>query len=74
MIEPRFDFDINVLVSAALFPGSVPSRAIDFGTDRGRLLITVPIVEEIDEILRRPKSLAYLQTLKWVAQVKEKVR
>jgi predicted metal-dependent phosphoesterase TrpH/glycosyltransferase involved in cell wall biosynthesis len=26
------------------------------------------------EIVRRPKSLAYLQSLKWVAQVKEKVR
>ncbi len=26
------------------------------------------------EILRRPKSIAYLQSLKWVAQVKEKVR
>ena len=26
------------------------------------------------EILRRPKSLAYLQCLKWMAQVKEKVR
>jgi predicted metal-dependent phosphoesterase TrpH/glycosyltransferase involved in cell wall biosynthesis len=26
------------------------------------------------EILRRPKSLAYLQSLKWMAQVKEKVR
>ena len=25
------------------------------------------------EILRRPKSLAYLQSLKWVAQVKERV-
>jgi glycosyltransferase involved in cell wall biosynthesis len=26
------------------------------------------------EVLRRPKSLAYLQSLKWMAQVKEKVR
>jgi hypothetical protein len=26
------------------------------------------------EVVRRPKSLAYLQSLKWVAQVKEKVR
>jgi predicted metal-dependent phosphoesterase TrpH len=26
------------------------------------------------EILRRPKSLVYLQSLKWAAQVKEKVR
>jgi hypothetical protein len=25
-------------------------------------------------VLRSPKSLAYLQSLKWVAQVKEKVR
>jgi predicted metal-dependent phosphoesterase TrpH len=25
------------------------------------------------EVLRRPKSLAYLQSLKWAAQVKEKV-
>ena len=25
------------------------------------------------EVLRRPKSLAYLQSLKWVAQVKEKI-
>jgi hypothetical protein len=26
------------------------------------------------EVLRRPKSLAYLQSLKWMAQVKERVR
>jgi hypothetical protein len=26
------------------------------------------------EVLRRPKSLAYLQSLKWVAQVRERVR
>jgi hypothetical protein len=26
------------------------------------------------EVLRRPKSLAYLQSLKWVAQVRERTR
>jgi hypothetical protein len=26
------------------------------------------------EVLRRPRSLAYLQALKWKAQVKERVR
>jgi hypothetical protein len=26
------------------------------------------------EVLRRPKSLLYLQSLKWVAQAKERVR
>ena len=25
------------------------------------------------EVLRRPKSLAYLQSLKWVAQVKDRI-
>ena len=25
------------------------------------------------EVLRRPKSIAYLQSLKWVAEVKERV-
>ena len=33
----------------------------------------VPPLAPHGEVLRRPKSLAYLQSLKWVAQVKEKV-
>jgi predicted metal-dependent phosphoesterase TrpH/glycosyltransferase involved in cell wall biosynthesis len=38
--------------------------------DRDEFLLSLRTAE----ILRRPKSLAYLQSLKWMAQVKEKVR
>jgi predicted metal-dependent phosphoesterase TrpH/glycosyltransferase involved in cell wall biosynthesis len=38
--------------------------------DRGEFLLSLRTAE----ILRRPKSLAYLQSLKWMAQVKERVR
>ena len=36
----------------------------------GKFLISLRTAE----VLRRPKSLAYLQSLKWVAQVKDRVR
>jgi predicted metal-dependent phosphoesterase TrpH/glycosyltransferase involved in cell wall biosynthesis len=38
--------------------------------DRDEFLLSLRTAE----VLRRPKSLAYLQSLKWMAQVKEKVR
>jgi predicted metal-dependent phosphoesterase TrpH/glycosyltransferase involved in cell wall biosynthesis len=38
--------------------------------DRDEFLLSLRTAE----LLRRPKSLAYLQSLKWVAQVKERVR
>ena len=41
---------------------------------RFRLALSGVISLRTAEVLRRPKSLAYLQSLKWVAQVKEKVR
>jgi predicted metal-dependent phosphoesterase TrpH/glycosyltransferase involved in cell wall biosynthesis len=47
--------------------GALRMRAFDGPEEFMRSLRTA-------EVLRRPKSLAYLQSLKWVAQVKEKVR
>ncbi|MEI8105605.1 MAG: glycosyltransferase [Actinomycetes bacterium] len=47
--------------------GAVRMRAF---ADREEFLVSLRGAE----ILRRPKSLAYLQSLKWMAQVKEKVR
>ena len=47
--------------------GALRMRAFD---DPEEFLISLRSAE----ILRRPKSLAYLQSLKWMAQVKEKVR
>jgi predicted metal-dependent phosphoesterase TrpH/glycosyltransferase involved in cell wall biosynthesis len=47
--------------------GGLRMRAFD---DRDEFLLSLRTAE----VLRRPRSLAYLQSLKWMAQVKEKVR
>jgi hypothetical protein len=66
------------LASTTFFRRGLDARAP--GTARARYGRAFRTPEEFlislrtAEILRRPKSLAYLQSLKWVAQVKEKVR
>jgi predicted metal-dependent phosphoesterase TrpH/glycosyltransferase involved in cell wall biosynthesis len=47
--------------------GGLRMRAFE---DRDEFLLSLRTAD----VLRRPKSLAYLQSLKWMAQVKEKVR
>jgi predicted metal-dependent phosphoesterase TrpH/glycosyltransferase involved in cell wall biosynthesis len=54
-------------VPQGLATGGLRMRAFD-GPDEFLLSLRTA------EILRRPKSLAYLQSLKWMAQVKERVR
>jgi predicted metal-dependent phosphoesterase TrpH/glycosyltransferase involved in cell wall biosynthesis len=57
--------DAHVLQGVAT--GGLRMRAF---ADRDEFLLSLRTAE----VLRRPKSLAYLQSLKWMAQVKEKVR
>jgi predicted metal-dependent phosphoesterase TrpH len=54
-------------VPQGLATGGLRMRAFD-GPDEFMLSLRTA------EVMRRPKSLAYLQSLKWVAQVKERVR
>ena len=54
-------------VPQGLATGGLRLRAFD-GPEEFQLSL------QTAEILRRPKSLAYLQSLKWMAQVKERVR
>lgn len=51
--EFRSVFDTNVIVSALLQPRSVPRQALDRATGRGKMLLSTPVVEELDEVLRR---------------------
>jgi uncharacterized protein len=53
--EPRYVFDTNVLISAFLFPASVPRRAFDFALDHGKLLISLPLLRELYGVLQYPK-------------------
>jgi putative PIN family toxin of toxin-antitoxin system len=51
----RIVFDTNTLVSGYLFPLSTPGRAIEFGLDRHRILMSMEVVRELADVLRRDK-------------------
>ncbi|MEG3435618.1 putative toxin-antitoxin system toxin component, PIN family [Pannus brasiliensis CCIBt3594] len=60
MNERRFVFDVNVIVSALLFPRSNPRQALDIARYQGRILMTDTIQEELITVLYRPKFDKYL--------------
>jgi putative PIN family toxin of toxin-antitoxin system len=58
----RVVIDTNVLVSAAILPGSVPRRAVDTVLDNHRLLASRASLAEVTEVLFRPRFDKYLST------------
>ncbi|MDQ2920511.1 MAG: putative toxin-antitoxin system toxin component, PIN family [Acidobacteriota bacterium] len=56
----RFVLDTNVVVSALLLADSVPRQAFDKVLTEGTLLISVPILLELAEVLRRRQFNKYL--------------
>lgn len=53
---PRVVYDTNVVVSAALKPGSIPASLIALAIAKQvRLFLSPPILEEYTEVLKRPK-------------------
>jgi len=59
-IELRTVFDTGVAVSAVLLPRSIPRQAFDLAAQSGRLLASEATVEELEEVLRRPKFDKYV--------------
>ncbi len=59
--KPRYVFDTNTIVSALLFENSNPGRALQEATDRGALLLSLEIAEELAEVLRRNKFDRYVR-------------
>jgi putative PIN family toxin of toxin-antitoxin system len=59
--DPRFVLDTGVLISAVLLPGSVPRQALDLAFAMGIVLASVDTIDELDEVLRRPKFNRYLR-------------
>ncbi len=53
-------FDTNVVVSALLFHASAPGRAFAQALDRGVILVSVPFLNELDDVLSRKKFDRYL--------------
>lgn len=51
----RVVFDTNVLVSALLFEDSLPAQAFFFAAREGEIMISSALVQEVQEVLNRPK-------------------
>ncbi|MBD2655363.1 putative toxin-antitoxin system toxin component, PIN family [Synechocystis sp. FACHB-383] len=60
----RYVFDTNVLVSAVLSAHSVPRQAFNLAFTTGTILMSYPIVNELNEVLSRPKFRRYLSAEK----------
>lgn len=56
----RVVLDTSVIVSGLLLVDSVPRQAIDIARRRGTLLCSLETLNELDDVLRRPKFDRYL--------------
>ena len=52
--------DTGVVISALLFPRSLPRQAFDAAALQGCLLVSDETIAELDEVLRRPKFDKYV--------------
>jgi len=57
----RYVFDSNVIISSLLFEGSKPDLAIKYALQNGIILFSLELIEEIDEVLSRPKFRKYIK-------------
>lgn len=64
---PRCVFDTNTVVSALLFPRSVPRRAFLLASQVGSLLMSQALSEELDNVLRRHRFDRYVTRLERTA-------
>ena len=59
--KPRYVFDANAIVSALLLPGSTPRRAFDKACAQSRLFLSESVINELDDVLRRPRFEKYVR-------------
>lgn len=61
-MKPRFRvvFDVNVIISAILFPDSVPGSLVFQSRLRVQPLVSVPLIAELHSVLLRPKLDRYV--------------
>lgn len=58
--KPRYVLDTNVIVSALLFPESIPGKSFFEARKRGEILLSDEAIREITNVLRRPKFDRYV--------------
>ena len=58
--KPRFVLDTNLVVSAVLIKQSISRRAFDKAGQEGQILLSMAVVSELNEVLKREKFNKYL--------------
>lgn len=58
--KPRFVFDTNVIISAVLIKQSVSRRAFDKAIDEGEILMSVEVIDELNQVLGRERFARYV--------------
>lgn len=61
MTNLRIVVDVNILISALLFPYSKPDLALQKAQDLGEILMSFPIWTELENVMARPKFNRYIQ-------------
>lgn len=56
----RCVFDTNAILSALLFSRSVPRQALRWALQHGAILMSIPLSEEMDDVLSRPRFDRYI--------------
>ncbi len=56
----RLVFDTNVLVSALLLSDSIPRRSLDRASAYGKILLSLPVLAELNEVLGRERFHKYV--------------
>ena len=75
----RYVFDTNTLISHLLLPSSLPAQAVHKGLQQGQLLVSDDTLEELADVLARPKFDRYIsledrqQFFRMFARVVERV-
>ena len=68
-----FVFDTNSLLSAALIASSVNANALDIAINRGRIVLSEPVLQEFKEVIFRKKFDKYFLNIKEKLEVIEKI-
>jgi putative PIN family toxin of toxin-antitoxin system len=58
--EPLYVLDANVIVSAVLLPHSVTRKAFDRACEKGCIVVSEEVINELDDVLRRPRLNKYI--------------
>lgn len=56
----RYVFDTNVIISALLFENSKPAQALRYALANGEILLSLDLLEELNEVLGRERFSRYV--------------